>query len=120
ASARAISGDPADLGLPELVPPGAEPGLCGRRVGQAPARRGVTLADLHRVAAEAIDHAKAEFVGDVVAEEYRHAARERFVTHEFLDCAALVEAGGLELEHHLAELDFERAAGAPRRFFDHR
>ena len=67
-------GAPAAAG--ERVHPRAEPGLRRGRIVQAPARRGFALADLHRVAVEAVHDAKPGLVGDVVAEEYRDAAGE--------------------------------------------
>ena len=64
--------------LNEPTPASAsQPGARRGRVVEPPARRARALADLDRVAAEAVDHAEAVLVGDVVAEEHRHAAGER-------------------------------------------
>src|SRR6185369_8479104 len=92
---------------------------CRGGVAKAPARNGFALADLHRVAAEAVHHLESGLVGNVVAEEDRDAAREGRLGHELADGASLVDARGLELVHHLAGLDLERAARATRRLFDH-
>src|SRR5260221_2893169 len=71
------------------------------------------------MAAEAVDHAKAVLVGEIVAEEHRHAARQRPLLHESLDGAALVAAGRLELGHHLPALHFGPVADLPRRLAHH-
>ena len=62
----------------------------------------------------AVDDGEAVLVGDVVAEEYRHAAGERRLAHELLDRDALVAPAGPELEHHLARLHLDRARRARR------
>jgi hypothetical protein len=54
------------------------------------------------VPAEAVDQHEAVLVRYIVAEKDRHAARERPLLHEFLDCHAFVAAAGPQLEHHLA------------------
>src|SRR5688572_26598724 len=90
--------------------PLAEPRTRCRRIFQAPARGALALAHLDGVPTHRVHHAKAVFVGDVVAEEYRHAAAERRLAHEFGDRLALVAAGGLELDHHLAALHFDLVA----------
>src|SRR5262245_36777064 len=101
----AISGDlvdrRGDLRASELLQPCAEPGLGRRRTREAPARRGLPGTDLHRLAAELVDRAKAVFVGHVVPEKNRRAPGEGLIAHELLDRAALVDPRRLELEHHL-------------------
>jgi len=60
-----------------ILEPLPQPGPRRRRILQPPARRARALPDLDRMAAEAVDDAKAVLVGDVVAEEHRNAAGER-------------------------------------------
>ena len=45
---------------------------------------------------------EADFVGEVVAHEHRHAAGKRRLVQEGLDRVALAGAAGLGLDHHLA------------------
>src|SRR5687767_2700729 len=67
------------------VDPLREPGARRGRMLEPPARRAVAFTDLDRMPAHGVHHAKAVLVGDVVAEEHRHAARERRLAHEFRD-----------------------------------
>src|SRR5438094_4566395 len=92
----------------EFVDPRREPGLRRRGIVQAPARVGGPRADLDRMALELVHQTKAVLVGDVVAEKDRRAPGERRGAHEFLDRFSLVAAGGLQLEHHLADLHLQR------------
>jgi hypothetical protein len=95
--------------------PFAEPGAHRRGVGDVPPRRRLAGADLDRVAAEAVDHAEAVLVGEIVADEHRRAPGERRLAHELLDRAPLVAAGGLQLDHHLAVQHLEAGAQLRRR-----
>src|SRR5688572_22497425 len=95
------------------VDPLREPGARRGWMLKPPARRALAFADLDRMPAHGVHHAKAVLVGNVVAEEYGHAPRERRLAHEFRDRLALVAAGGLELDHHLAALHFDLVAERP-------
>src|SRR5207237_6791728 len=98
-----------------LREPLLEPGARGGRVREPEARSRRAAAHLDGVAAELLHHAKAVLVGEVVAEEHRHAAGEGLLAHEGGNRPALVVARGLELRHHLAALHLDTLAKRPRR-----
>ena len=64
----------------------------------------VALADQHAPAAGAVGRAETVFVGEVVADEDRHAAGERRARHHPLQRTALVAAFGHELHDMVARL----------------
>ena len=67
-------------------------------------------ADREPEPAELRQDRKHRLVGRVVADEYRLAALERWIFHQFTDRAGFVDPCHLDLEYKLAGQDFDRAA----------
>src|SRR4029079_14706600 len=47
-------------------------------------------------------------IGDIVADEYRHAPAERCMGHQLADTLSFADSRPLDLEHRLAEQQFSR------------